>query len=134
MKLCVCLDKKNGMMFFGKRQSQDSVQRERLLSLVGENKLWLSAYSAKLFGELSNVIVDENCGLTAGENDYCFVEDQPFDISKCSTIIVYKWNRQYQADKSFNVDLKTEGFKRISKEDFVGSSHDKITEEIYERA
>lgn len=134
MKLCVCVDKKNGMMFFGKRQSQDSVQRERLLSLVGGNKLWMSAYSAKLFGELPNIVVDDNCGFLAEASDYCFIEDQQFDITKCSTVILYKWNRQYQADKSFTVDLKAEGFKRISTKDFAGSSHDKITEEIYERA
>ena len=134
MKLCVCLDKKNGMMFFGKRQSQDSKQRETLLSLVGENKLWMSVYSSKLFGDSRNIVVDDNCGFLARENDYCFIEDQPFDISMCSTIIIYKWNRQYQADKSFTVDLKAEGFKKISTKDFEGSSHDKITEEIYERA
>ena len=134
MKLCICLDKKNGMMFFGKRQSQDSVQRERFLKLVGSEKLWMSNYSAKLFGATESIVVDDNCGTLAGENDYCFVEDQPFDINKCKSIIVYKWNRQYQADKFFTVDFKTAGFKRVSKEDFVGSSHDKITEEIYERA
>lgn len=134
MKICVCLDKKNGMMFFGKRQSQDAVQREHFLSLVGSNKLWMSAYSAKLFGDLPNIVVDENYGVKAGANDYCFVEDQPFDISKCSTVVIYKWNRQYQADKSFPVDLKAEGFKKISTQDFEGSSHDRITEEIYERA
>lgn len=134
MKICVCLDKKNGMMFFGKRQSQDAVQREQFLSLVGDNKLWMSTYSAKLFGDLPNVIVDDNYSAKAGLDDYCFIEDQSFDISKCSMVIVYKWNRQYQADKSFTVDLKAEGFKKISIQDFVGSSHDKITEEIYERA
>ena len=134
MKICVCLDKKKGMMFFGKRQSQDAVQREQFLSLVGDNKLWMSTYSAKLFGDLPNVIVDDNYSAKAGLDDYCFIEDQSFDISKCSMVIVYKWNRQYQADKSFTVDLKAEGFKKISTQDFVGSSHDKITEEIYERA
>lgn len=134
MKICVCLDKKKGMMFFGKRQSQDAVQREQFLSLVGDNKLWMSTYSAKLFGDLPNVIVDDNYSAKAGLDDYCFIEDQSFDISKCSMVIVYKWNRQYQADKSFTVDLKAEGFKKIRTQDFVGSSHDKITEEIYERA
>ena len=134
MKICVCLDKKNGMMFFGKRQSQDAVQRERFLSLVGNNKLWMSAYSAKLFGDLPNIVVDENYSANAGDDDYCFVEDKPFDISKCSKVVIYKGNRQYQADKSFTVDLKAKGFKKISTQNFAGSSHDKITEEIYERA
>ena len=78
MKICVCLDKKNGMMFFGKRQSQDAVQREQFLSLVGDNKLWMSTYSAKLFGDLPNVIVDDNYSAKAGPDDYCFIDDQPF--------------------------------------------------------
>jgi hypothetical protein len=133
MRICLCIDKKNGMMFFGKRQSQDRIQREKMLALVGENNLFMSSYSKSLFENSSNIIVDENFLNKAGVSDYCFVEDKEIDLSTCSTIVLYKWNRLYPADKFFDYDLKKMGYKLISKLDFVGSSHEKITEEIYEK-
>lgn len=133
MKICLCVDKKNGMMFFGKRQSQDRIQREKMLLLIGENKFWMSSYSKSLFDDLPNIIVDDNFIERAGESDFCFIEDKEVDLSSCSTIVLYKWNRLYPADKYFDYDLKKLGYKLISKHDFVGSSHEKITEEIYEK-
>ena len=47
MNVLVCIDKDNGMMFFGKRQSQDIVQREKMLELIGQQKVFMTAYSAK---------------------------------------------------------------------------------------
>ena len=133
MKLCLCIDKNNGIMFFGKRPSQDRVQRAEMLTLIGKTKLWISKYSASLFESAENIIVDDDYMSKAQADDYCFVEDKEIDLKKCSTIVVYNWNRHYPADKFFTFDLKKEGFKKISSRDFVGSSHEKITEEIYER-
>ena len=133
MKLCLCMDKKKGMMFFGKRTSQDRVQRAEMLAMIGKSNLWVSKYSAPLFEEVDTVIVDDDFLKKASSDDYCFVEGQDFDLANCSSVIIYNWNRHYPADKFFLHDLKKEGFKQISKRDFVGSSHEKITEEIYER-
>lgn len=133
MKICLCIDKKNGMMFFGKRQTQDRIQRDRMLKIVGENNLWISSYSKQLFDDLPNIIVDDNFIEQAGESDFCFIEDKEVDLSLCSTIVLYKWNRLYPADKFFEYDLKKSGYKLISKNDFVGSSHERITEEIFEK-
>ena len=133
MKICLCVDKKNGMMFFGKRQSQDRVQRERMLDLIGNSKLWMSNYSNALFENQPNIIADDNFPELAGEADFCFVEDKEIDLSLCSTIVLYKWNRDYPADKIFKFEPKEMGYKLISKYNFVGSSHEKITEEIYEK-
>ena len=44
-------------------------------------------------------------------------------------IILYRWNRVYPADLYFDIDLKNWHLKESN--DFAGSSHDKITEEIY---
>lgn len=133
MKIILCVDKKNGMMLFGKRQSQDKVQREHMLSLVGNNRLWVSNYSSSLFDLADNIKIDDNFHEKALDNDYCFFEDKEIDILKVNTVVLYKWNRQYPADKYFLYDLKKFGFKLVGKTDFEGSSHERITEEIYKR-
>lgn len=120
-------------MFFGKRQSQDRIQREQMLQLIGNRKLWVSSYSKPLFDDLENVIADDDFYNKATDDDYCFIEDQSINLTSCSVLILYRWNRHYPANVFFEADLKKEGFKLVSKRDFVGSSHERITEEIYQR-
>ena len=131
MTLIVCLDDRNGMMFNKRRQSQDSVLRARIVNASGENKLWMSPYSAKQFEDDAQIEVDENYQKRAGKNDICFVEDIPISLRHVDRISIYRWNRHYPADKHFDIDLDKKGFKLISTDDFAGSSHEKITEEIY---
>ena len=50
---------------------------------------------------------------------------------KIEKIILYRWNRVYPADVHFPIDFS--GWKLVQAEEFAGSSHEKITEEIYER-
>ena len=133
MKLCACIDKNRGMMFFGKRISQDRIQRAQMLDLIGDNRLWVSNYSAPLFDGADNLTVDDDFFKKADKDDFCFVEDREIDISDCSTVILYNWNRNYPADRFFPYDLKKSGYRLVSKRDFAGSSHQKITEEIYEK-
>ena len=67
------------------------------------------------------------------ENDFCFIEDGVYSIDNADEIILCKWNRHYPADKFFDVDLKSLGFKKAKSADIVGNSHEKITIEIYRR-
>ncbi len=53
MKLIVCLDDKNGMMFNNRRQSRDKILIENMLELCKDKKLYTSEYSSKLFPENS---------------------------------------------------------------------------------
>ena len=131
MKIILCIDERNGLMFGGRRQSQDSVLRERVLANFSFPKLWMSEYSARQFTEKTGFIVDNDYVTKAEKDDYCFVEDCGFNLDLCNEVVIYKWNRHYPSDVTFDVDLKAAGFKRTSKADFVGSSHKKITEEIY---
>lgn len=131
MNLIVCLDDKNGMMFNKRRQSQDRKLRERILALTEGSKLWMSSYTAKQFTEGGNFIIDNDFMVNADSQDYCFVEDKEISFTNCDKIIVFKWNRHYPADKFFSIDLKANGYKKISQSDFEGYSHKKITEEIY---
>lgn len=134
MKLIFCIDDKKGMMFFGKRQSQDSVLREWILNHTVGSKLWMSSYSAKQFKDLTGYIVDDGYITKAAVGDYCFIEDKGYSLDNATEIILCHWNRKYQADKVFDIDLKAEGFKRTDSIDIKGSSHDKITIETYRKA
>ena len=133
MKLIFCIDKDNGMMFFGKRQSQDSKLREWIINKVGINKLWMSEYSAKQFTEYSEMIVDDNYISKAETDDYCFVENMSYSTENANEIIICNWNRRYPGDVYLDIDLKAEGFKKVETVEIVGSSHDKITIETYRR-
>lgn len=133
MKLIFCIDDKKGMMFFGKRQSQDSVLREWIINHTAGSKLWMSAYSARQFGDQSGYTVDDNYVVNASTGDYCFIEDKGYSLDNVSEITLCKWNRKYQADKVFDIDLKANGFKKVSSEDIKGSSHEKITIEVYRK-
>lgn len=133
MKLIFCLEKGKGMMFFGKRQSQDSNLRAKIMEMTAGNKLWMSSYSAKQFTEHTSFITDDEYMSKAGAEDYCFVEDKPYSIDGVSEVILCHWNRKYPADKFFDIDLKAEGFKKVSTEDIACSSHEKITIEVYKK-
>ena len=50
-------------------------------------------------------------------------------VDRLEQVILYRWNRDYPADVRFTLDLS--GFRLRQRVDFAGSSHEKITEEIY---
>ena len=148
MKVIVCVDNQNGMMFNHRRQSQDRVLRRRMLELTGGEKLWMNAYSQKQFlqdlqgngtmpevhGHLEQIQVDESFLEKAETGEYCFVEDQdivPYE-KRIEEVILCRWNRDYPADLYFKMDLG--GWKLAKTQEYAGSSHEKITEEHYVRA
>lgn len=128
MKLIVCLDDNNGMMFNKRRQSRDKIQIENVLELCKGEKLYANEYSAKLFPENSVEIFED---IEVVSDGYCFAENILVDEEFVEEIIVYKWNRLYPADTYFNIDL--ENWNLTEAVDFEGSSHEKITREIYVR-
>lgn len=93
----------------------------------------MTEYSAKQFEENDNIIISERYLKKAKENDFCFIEDGPFSLDDVSEIIIYRWNRHYPSDRKFDIDLNKSGFILYHSEDFVGSSHEKITEEKYKK-
>ena len=131
MKLIFCIDDKMGMMFFGKRQSKDRNLREWIINKVENSALWMSEYSAKQFDEHKQIIVDNHYLEKAKEEEYCFVEDGDYDFEKACGVILCHWNRQYPADKFFDRTKLDEEFSLVRTEDMIGSSHEKITIEIY---
>ena len=83
--------------------------------------------------KIAEVIADDDYQIKAAVGDYCFVEDKGYALEGVSEIILCHWNRKYQADKVFDIDLKANGFKKVDSEDIKGSSHDKITIETYRK-
>ncbi len=128
MKLIVCLDDNKGMMFNKRRQSRDRALIENVLELCKGEKLYANEYSLTLFPE-NAVEIFEN--IEKVKSAYCFAENFMFDEEHVDEIIVYKWNRVYPADFYFNIDLN--GWHLTDTVDFEGSSHEKITREIYVR-
>ena len=132
MNVIVCVEDKMGMLFNKRRVSQDSVLRERLRALIGEKTLFVSAYTEKQFREKTGLAVCEDFdALPAGE--FCFVEDPAMLPKEENTerLYLYRWNRRYPADRFFGADLSKWNLEK--KEDFQGSSHEKITEEVYSK-
>lgn len=128
MNVIVTLDDNNAVGFNHRRQSRDRILNEDVLNLAKDN-LWVSGYSASLFPLAKT---DENYLVQAGEDDYCFAEMQalaPYEKS-IQKIIVYRWNRDYPFDQLFDLDLST--WNLLSEIEFAGSSHEKITRQIYE--
>ena len=131
MNLIVTLDDRNGMAFNHRRQSRDRVLTERILQICG-GRLTVNAYTAALFeGMNADLTVAEDPLSVAGTGEWCFLETlSPASAKeKIERLIVYRWNRAYPFDLKFDWDLAT--MKLQSKTDFVGYSHEKITEEVY---
>ena len=113
----------------------DAMLRSRMIERIGQHNLWMSRYSAKQFEDIpENVIVDDDFLNKADTGDACFMELQdPADcLLWCKRLIVYRWDRVYPADVFFQLQKYEDKLQLLSKEDFVGSSHEQITEEIYE--
>jgi len=133
--LIVCVDDDRGMLFNNRRQSQDSILRRHILDMTVETRLWMNQYSAKQFASdiCPQINADENFLSKAASGEYCFVEniDVGSHEKQFEKIVLYKWNRQYPGDLHFNIDLSK--WALIETLDFAGSSHDKITMEVYDK-
>lgn len=128
MKLIICLDDKNGMLFNKRRQSRDKILIENMLELCKGEKLYTNKYSSTLFPENSVAICDDFENI---ENDFVFAENFSVDEDRIQEIIIYKWNRVYPADTFFNISF--DSWNLVEVIDFVGSSHERITRERYVR-
>lgn len=132
----VCVDDRLGTMFNGRRQSKDRLLRERVICNASNGFLVMSPYTERQFADddVDNKIVSDTPLESAQSGDFCFVEGNNLSehLDKIKRIILYKWNRTYPYDQTLDVDLSSWVLKGSC--DFEGSSHEKITEEVYERA
>ena len=120
--------------------------RDDVQKMTAGQKLWMNAYSARQFQEGSQtgenvtgvsetaaLIVAEDFLRQAGENDFCFVENEkllPYS-DRITEVVVYRWNRSYPGD--FHLDLDLKQWRLVQTTEFAGYSHEKITKEIYRK-
>lgn len=122
MIVIACIDDTGGMLFNHRRQSQDSILKDRVLQLTAGGRLWMNHYSAKQFeaDSVPQINVDEDFMCEAETGDYCFAEDVdvvPYErwIEK---IVLYRWNRKNPADMCFGLDIQKPGWKLLQSSDF----------------
>ena len=132
VKLILCLDDRDGMAFGGRRQSRDAAMLADLSKLVREGAvLRATPYSQKLLSEAGiPARISEFPELDAADGDLCWLETRaPLEGVRIDALILYRWNRHYPADLSF--DVASTGFCPASREELVGKSHPKITKEVW---
>lgn len=129
MNILLCLDDNNGMLFNNRRQSRDSEVINRIYEISKGKRLLIHSFSRSLFED--NCTIDDNLLNTATEDDFCFVENLMLSphINNINHLYIFHWNRSYPYDMIIDVDFNN--FTLINTEEFTGSSHDKITLEVY---
>ena len=144
MKVIVCVDDQNGMLFNQRRQSRDQLMLRDMIEMVrdAEEKLWISHLAEKMIFQFLEkesiteqvrpfITVTDGLLEEAEEGEFCFVEAEK--LSSCTkqieTMIVYRWNRLYPADQFLDIDLSA--WRLEERKEFAGSSHEIITREVY---
>lgn len=129
MILYICLDDRNGLQFNNRRQSRDAAVLEDIRSRLSGNLL-IEPFSEKLIQEteIPYILPPETA------EDY-FLESIPSEevLEQTKKIVIYRWNRHYPSDMQWEPDFEQLGFVLRETTDFPGTSHEKITREVYER-
>lgn len=129
MTLYICLDDRNGLKFNKRRQSRDAALLEDIRNQLTGNLL-IESFSEKLIQEteIPYVLPPETA------EDY-FAEDIPSEelLNQTEKIVIYRWNRHYPSDVRWNPDLSAMGFSLAEATEFPGTSHEKITREVYKK-
>lgn len=129
MIIAACVDEAMGLQFAGRRQSRDRVLIQELEAMAG-GRLRVCPSAEKLFGSGCCTGGDWLSG--AGAGDWCFCEDCAYlpYADRIEKIVLFQWNRSYPADLYFQFPG---AWTLVSRRDLVGSSHEKITVEVYEK-
>lgn len=127
MKIIVCVDQNNGILFNQRRVSSD----KSIFNDIKKNnyKIGISEYSKDIFddNEVDYQVIDNG-----NFYDYIFVEDYNYQkLDNIDEIIVYNFNRKYPSD--YKLKLNFDDYQIVNNYDFVGNSHDKITKVIYQK-
>ena len=134
MTVIVCLEDRGGMLFNRRRLSRDRVLSADAVELARSEgkKLSMCSFSEKLFEEYSEHITVDEDFLDNGA-ELCFVENKALapHLQRIDRLVIYRWNRTYPFDTVIDIDVSTAPWRLLSREEFAGYSHEKITKEIY---
>lgn len=129
MTYIVCIDNRFGLSFHNRRQSQDRLLRQRILSYAA-GKLWMRPNSAKQFADCPpDTFFTADSPYAVPPDGYWFSEDP--ETLPAVKLILYRWNRVYPADAHFHFPGGQDAWLPVSMLDFPGYSHEQITEIIY---
>ncbi len=136
MTVIVCIGDGRGTTFFGRRLTTDSKIRSMILSFANEGKTVMNAYTASQFKDSSDKIDVTEDVFSRGKGSVCLVEDvDPAPQAELiDTLVIYRWNRKYPVDRPFGIYPFEEGMVLESIRDVAGSSHERVTEEIWKKA
>lgn len=127
MRVFMCLDQKDGLLFNDRRQSRDREVVADIEKTIGHEEIGMSEYSAKLFEGHDNIVVTND--LKDCRN--VFLEKDDLDLLDFDELIIYRWDKVYPADARLTFDNKSMTLKDVSV--ITGYSHDKIIKEVYVR-
>ncbi len=139
MIIIACVEDRWGMAFNGRRLSMDEEVRKKILKLTAGRRLWMEEYSRKQFEKMeelpeTDIRTENDPEKKAGKGEFCFMErtnPAPFR-EKTEGVILFRWNRTYPADVFFDPEILKD-YRLKYAEEFAGSSHEKITLEVYEK-
>lgn len=132
LHVAFAVDDNNGMMFNHRRVSKDSKLCEELLNTVHSSggRLQVRPYSSSIFED--GICASDDPWNKAGPNDIVFVEDiDPATIPGVTEVTLFRWNRKYPSDLKSTFDFSE--YRLIETKEFAGSSHEKITKEIWKK-
>ena len=135
MKAFVCVDDGFGMAFLGKRQSRDTRVLEDIISTASKTLVYMTAQTKKLFPDTDLAVASPiTDSLLATDEYYFFETESPLGyLDAVDEIVLYRWNRRYPADLKLGFLPSESGYTRVSVTEFVGTSHDCITKEVYKK-
>ena len=107
MILVLCLDDRGGMRFNRRRQSQDRLLREDLLREAAGRTVWMSGYTLSQF------------------------PDPPDNLRPAEDPLDRAGPVGWAVPAEPVCTLSLEGWTLGRSEEFAGSSHEKITKEVY---
>ncbi len=134
MTVVVCLDERGGMVFNRRRQSRDRVLIDDLVKMSEGKVLYIAEYSKPLFeAHAGSFTVAEDMLQIAERNDFCFLElgELAPVAERIERLVIYHWNRHYPSDTYLDVTPESLGMRLCESTEFKGSSHEKISKEIY---
>lgn len=129
MNVIVCVDNNMGVAFNNRRQSKDRILNEKILLKI-TGKLKVESYSESLF-PLDRISIVDDVLQETGSGEWCFSEKRSLRGSEgeIEKLMICRWNRDYPSDVHLDIDLN--GWQLLSTEEFTGSSHEKITMEVW---
>lgn len=137
MILVVCIDDGGGLRFNHRRQSRDAGLMARIVKKFSAADFYAAPDSAVLFEDsglpAARLHLAADFFAAAGPGDVAFAEDGPLApwAEKAEGLVIYHWNRRYPSDVTLDIDLGA--WRLAGREDFAGTSHETITEEVYTR-